>query len=69
VALIEMVGPGLARARDPFPAPVRTLDALHFASIEFLRGQSVDLQLASYDRRQLTAARQLGIPIHDLAEA
>ncbi len=66
VALLEMVGPVLARARDPFPTPVRTLDALHLAAIEFLRSQSVDVQLASYDRRQLTAARTLDIPIHDL---
>ncbi len=69
VALIELVGPVLARAQEPFPIPVRTLDALHLASIEFLRSQAVDLQLASYDRRQLTAARHLGIPVRDLTEA
>ncbi len=69
VALIELVEPVLTRAQDPFPVPVRTLDALHLASMEFLRSQAVDLQLASYDRRQLTAARHLGIPVRDLSEA
>ncbi|MGA7739223.1 MAG: hypothetical protein WCB22_27860, partial [Pseudolabrys sp.] len=37
VALLELATPVLARALDPFPMPVRTLDALHLASIEFLR--------------------------------
>jgi len=34
VALLELATPVLARALDPFPTPVRTLDALHLASIE-----------------------------------
>ena len=37
VALIELAPPVLARALEPFPISVRTLDALHLASIEFLR--------------------------------
>lgn len=69
VALLEMVAPVLARAHDTYPIPVRTLDALHLASIDFLRSQAVELQLASYDRRQLTAARHLDIPIYELTEA
>jgi predicted nucleic acid-binding protein len=63
LALLEMVAPVLARALEQFPIPLRTLDALHLASIEFLRGQGVTVQLASYDQRQLTAARSLGVPI------
>src|SRR6202022_4670623 len=43
--------------------PVRTLDALHLASIEFLREQRQDVTLASYDVRMLGAARKLGIAI------
>ena len=35
LALVELVSPVLARAREPFPAPVRTLDALHLATMEF----------------------------------
>jgi hypothetical protein len=63
VALVEMIAPILARAIEPFPVPVRTLDALHLASVEFLRDQSVDVRLATYDRRMLGAARKLRIPL------
>jgi hypothetical protein len=49
----------LVRARAPFPSPVRTLDALHLASVHFLREQGQDVSLASYDERMLTAARKL----------
>ena len=62
IALIEMVGPVLDRAREPFPIAVRTLDALHLASIEFLRQRRTDVRLASYDARLLMAARKVGIP-------
>jgi predicted nucleic acid-binding protein len=61
LALLELVAPILARAVEPFPAPVRTLDGLHLASIEFLRDRGQDVRLASYDARQLAAARALGV--------
>jgi predicted nucleic acid-binding protein len=63
VALIELVPPVLARALEPFPISVRTLDALHLASIEFLRLQGQTIELASYDDRLLLASKALGIPI------
>jgi len=63
VAFLEMLPNVLARALEPFPAPVRTLDALHLASIAFLRGRGQTVELASYDDRLLAAARGLGIPI------
>ena len=61
VAIIEMVGPVLARALQPFPIAVRTLDAIHLAALEFIRAQKQDVQLASYDDRLVAAARLLGI--------
>lgn len=61
LALLEMVPVVLARALDPFPTPVRTLDALHLASVEFLRAAGEDVSLATYDRRLAQAARALGI--------
>jgi hypothetical protein len=61
VAMIEMVGPVLARAMQPFPIAVRTLDAIHLAALEFIRTQKQDVQLASYDDRMVAAARLLGI--------
>ena len=61
VAMIEMVGPVLGRALQPFPVPVRTLDAIHLAALEFICAQKQSVQLASYDEGLLAAARILGI--------
>jgi len=66
VALLELAPPVLARALEPFPRPVRTLDALHLASMEFLRNQGQTVALASYDERLLAAARALKIAIAEL---
>jgi predicted nucleic acid-binding protein len=66
VAVLDLIAEVLRRAREPFPAPVRTLDALHLASIHFLREQGVGLSLASYDARLLAAAEALGIPAYPL---
>jgi len=66
VAFVELASPVLARALDPFPVPVRSLDALHLSSIEFLRAQGQAVELASYDVRFIAAARALGIPLADL---
>ena len=63
--MIEMVPPVLRRALEPFPAPVRTLDAIHLAAIEFIRAQGASVQLASYDERLLDVAHRLGIPEWD----
>jgi predicted nucleic acid-binding protein len=63
IELLEMDRPMLARALEPWPMPLRTLDALHLATVEFLRAQGEPLELASYDNRFLAAARALGIPI------
>ncbi len=66
VALIELSRFVLARALEPFPRPVRTLDVLHLASMEFLRRHGQAVRLASYDRRLLAAARAMRIPIFKL---
>ena len=66
VALIELAPPVLVRALEPFPTPVRTLDALHLASIEFLRAQAQSVTLATYDDRLTRAATSLGIPLFPL---
>jgi hypothetical protein len=65
LALIELDPPVLARALEPFPVPVRTLDALHLASIEFLRSRRQAIELLSYDERLLTAARAMRIPLYE----
>ena len=66
IAVVEMQGLVLERALERFPAPVRTLDALHLASIGFLRSHGQPVALASYDERMITAARALKIALFDL---
>ena len=61
LALIELATPVLARALEPFPIPVRTLDALHLASIEFLRASRQEVELVTYDLKLMAAARALDI--------
>lgn len=64
--LLELTPPVLARALQPFPVPVRTLDALDLATIDFIRGQGETVELASYDNRLLAAARALGVALSEL---
>lgn len=66
VAFLEMVAPVLKRAREPFPVPVRTLDALHLATIEFLHRHGQTVRLACYDERLGRAAQALGIEQYPL---
>jgi len=66
VAMLELIAPVLERAAAPFPAPVRTLDALHLASADFLRQQGAAVRVASYDRRLLAAAQAMGLGTYDL---
>ena len=64
IALVELSPPVLMRALEPFPKPVRTLDALHLASMDFIRNQGQSITLASYDDRLITAARSLRFSIY-----
>ncbi|MYA87532.1 MAG: type II toxin-antitoxin system VapC family toxin [Boseongicola sp. SB0662_bin_57] len=63
VALLELPPQVLARALDAFPAPLRTLDALHLASCAYLADQGQNVELASYDRRMNEVARAMDIPL------
>jgi predicted nucleic acid-binding protein len=66
VARIELVGEVLGRARERFPVEVRTLDALHLASMRFLIDQGQSVALATYDRRMLAAARRMKLEVYPL---
>jgi predicted nucleic acid-binding protein len=61
VALVELAPQVLARAVEPFPLPVRTLDALHLATLLFIRGDAAMPRLATYDERLAEAALKLGV--------
>jgi predicted nucleic acid-binding protein len=66
IALVELSPPVLARALEPFPRPVRTLDALHLASMDFVRNHGQSITLASYDDRMINAARALRYSLYAL---
>ena len=66
LAIVELSARVLERAMEPFPAPVRALDALHLATLAFLVGQRQRLKLATYDLRMADAATRLGFELHPL---
>jgi predicted nucleic acid-binding protein len=66
LAWLELLPSVLQRALQPFPAPVRTLDALHLASVSFLREQGREVTLATYDERMTRAATAMAIPVLSL---
>jgi len=63
LAILELTPNVLARVLEPFPLPVRTLDAMHLASADFLRGQKQKVEIASYDERMSAAALKMGFSI------
>jgi predicted nucleic acid-binding protein len=63
VAMADLSVAVLGRALEPFPEPVRTLDALHLATAHFLRSQGQPVEVATLDRRMRDVARQMGMPV------
>lgn len=66
VSLLEMAALVLSRALHPFPKPVRTLDALHLASADFLRSRVEPISIASYDGRLIEAAELMGFSLAEI---
>jgi len=64
VSLVEMTPDVLVRALSPFPAPVRTLDALHLATLTWLLDNGQSVELATFDLRMRAAAARLSIPLY-----
>jgi hypothetical protein len=63
VAFLDLRDDVLARVMEPFPVPVRTLDAMHLSALLYLAELGVRAPLASYDDRLIAAARALRLPI------
>jgi predicted nucleic acid-binding protein len=63
VSLVELAPTVLARAAEPFPEPVRTLDALHLATALFLANRGQVTGVATYDERLGRAARAVGLTV------
>ena len=66
LAIVELSPLVLDRALDAFPVPMRTLDALHLATLAFLVGQKQRPALATYDARMADVAARLGFDLHPL---
>lgn len=66
VSLVELAPTVLARALEPFPAPVRTLDALHLATAQFLVAQRQKLALATYDERLRACAARMKLELAEV---
>ena len=64
VSLVELSPTVLERALQPFPAPVRTLDALHLATLDFLNRNGRPVRLASYDERMNAAASRMKFKLY-----
>jgi len=69
IAFLELARPVLERALEPFPVPMRTLDALHFASILRVKGIAEDvgqsLLVVTSDQDLLDACKAEGIEVLD----
>jgi predicted nucleic acid-binding protein len=67
VAFLELRPEVLDRAMAPFPAPVRTLDALHLAAAAFLREHGTPVEVATYDERMAVAAEAMDLRLYPVA--
>ena len=65
IELLEVSPTIIGRIHSPFPMPLRTLDAIHVATLHYLQTGGV-VRLASYDERMNRVAKALGIPLCDL---
>jgi predicted nucleic acid-binding protein len=63
VTMVELSPEVLVRALSPFPGKVRTLDALHLATADYLRVHHGPITLATLDDRQREVAVAMHIPI------
>jgi hypothetical protein len=66
ISFLELEPRILARAMEPFPSPLRTLDALHLASLAHLRDHGQSPRLASYDGRLVGVARRMKFEVFRL---
>lgn len=63
VAMVELSPPVLARALEPFPVSLRTLDALHLSTALFLADRRQEIAVAAYDERMRAGAQALGLKL------
>jgi predicted nucleic acid-binding protein len=64
--LIALDGTVLARASDPFPTLLGSLDAIHLASARLMREEVDDLVFATHDEELGVAAHATGFDVHGI---
>ena len=63
MTLVDLEAPALKRALRPFPLVVRTLNAIHLATVDYLCNQGFEVELATYDRRMADTAKAMGFKL------
>jgi predicted nucleic acid-binding protein len=63
VQLSEFNATVLERMFEPLPVRLRTLDAIHLATADYLRQGGEDVEIATYDRRFADAAQAMGFEL------
>jgi predicted nucleic acid-binding protein len=66
IAMLEPIRPVVSALFDPMVEGLRTLDAIHLASMHFLKDESQGVRLATYDRRLALIAQTSGIELYPL---
>ena len=64
ITVVDMTSAVLARAAQPFPTSIRTLDAIHLATALLWKEQAGnDLTMATHDRALAISARAMGLRV------
>ncbi|HET6361398.1 MAG TPA: PIN domain-containing protein [Gemmatimonadota bacterium] len=63
IEIVEMEFAVLLRAHEPFPRPLRALDAIHLSTADFLRDHGQVVEIATYDARMRETALVMGFPL------
>jgi hypothetical protein len=66
VSFVDMSRRVLERALAAYPVRLKTLDALHMATVMYLVSEDEEVSLASYDGRMHAAAEGLRVPLYAL---
>jgi predicted nucleic acid-binding protein len=66
VTKLELLEAVVAEPLDATPPTLRTLDAIHLASMRFLMDEGQTVRLATYDRRLAAAATDAGVALYPL---
>lgn len=62
--IVDITQPVLARASQPLPIPLKTLDAIHLATATLWReAEQTEIEIATHDEALALAARAIGFQV------